>query len=189
MKKKKMLKKIANRHLLLDTNAIVSLIKHARFYVDFFNQLEKYQIKSVIDYSVKFEFLRGSNTKLDYEIKREYLDILLGENRIELISTNEIFENAREIANIYTRKDAKLTKQISFADCLIAAQMKKFNEKSPDRLFLATINNNDFPLFIFDRIHIFTIDTEKEIINMGIYRFNVSKYEKLQKDFYGRFQN
>lgn len=174
---------IENKHLLLDTNSLVSLIKHARFYADFFNQLEKYQIKSVIDYSVKFEFLRGSNTKRDYEIKQEYLDILLGENRIELISTNEIFENAREIANIYTRKDSKLTKQISFADCLIAAQMKKFNEQKPERLFLATIDNNDFPLFIFDRIFIFTIDTEREIINMGIYRFNKEKYERLKKDF------
>lgn len=179
-----MLEKIRNKHLLIDTNAIISLIRFSDFYIDFFNQLEKYNVKSIIDYAIKFEFLRGSQTKRDYETKEKYLDILLGENRSELICTNEIFENAREIANIYARKDSKLNKQISPTDCLVAAQMKKFNETIADRLFLATVDNHDFPLFVFDRISIFTIDTEKDIINMGIYGFNKRKYENLQKEFY-----
>jgi|GEM_PF-735231 len=177
---------LENKYLLLDTNMLISIAKNGDSFVDFFNDLEKYNVKSIIDYAVKFEFLRGAKTESDSKHKEEYLDILLGENRAELVSTNEIFENAREISNIYARKDQKLTKQISFADCLIAAQMKKYNENgSGDRLFLATIDNNDFPLFVFDRIKIYTVDFGTEIINVGIYRFNKEKYEVLKNGFYG----
>ena len=178
------LAELRNKHLLFDTNVLISVVKNTTCYNEFFNIIEELKIKSAIDCTIKFEFLRGASTKGDLEKKYSYLDILLGEeDRLELFVDKETFENAIEISNLYARKKPSLTKQISFGDCLIAAQMKKYNNGGSNNLFLATIDNNDFPLFLFDRISIHTIDTEEKIINVGIYSFNNDKYNELKRNF------
>lgn len=111
------------------------------------------------------------------------MDLLLGgkENQMVLPSSTskEILDNAQALAILYSHKNPNLSKQISFIDCLVAAQLMKYKNK----LCLATIDNDDYPLFIFDRNKLITIDTEKEIINIGIYTFNEEKYKKCLDDF------
>jgi hypothetical protein len=91
----------------------------------------------------------------------------------------QILRNAEELAILYSHKDSNLSNKISFIDCLIAGQLMKY----PNRLFLATLNHSDFPLFIFDRIHIETIDAGEEILTVGIYAFNQRKYEVSKHNF------
>ena len=94
-------------------------------------------------------------------------------------TSKEILDNAQELAVLYSNKDIKYARQISFVDCLVAAQLMKYK----GNLFLATLDNSDYPLFIFDRLKILTIDIGKEILNIGIYAFNQSKYEMCEAGF------
>ncbi|MDD3190818.1 MAG: PIN domain-containing protein [Candidatus Pacebacteria bacterium] len=145
--------RIKNKHLILDTNVLINASKYQEKYFDFFDLLNKLDVKLVIDDSVKFEFLRGASTKENLLKNEDFLSKL---NKAELIVTKEIFEMAREISNIYVRNIRNSTQKISFVDCLIAGQMEKFNEQK-EQLFFATENNTDFPLLLFDRIYILLI--------------------------------
>lgn len=47
---------------------------------------------------------------------------------------------------------------------------------------LATLNNNDYPLILHNRMYIKTIDTGKEILVIGFYNFRYSEFERLVND-------
>jgi len=176
-----MLKLLKNKHLLLDTNVLIYSLKFIAegCFNEFFNNLSKFNVKSVIDEYVRFEFLRSSRTKANLETKKNFLNSLLGGKTWQLPVTKEILDNANELALIYSNKNPDLSKRTSITDCMIAAQLMKYKNE----IFLATTDNNDYPLFIFDRIEIITIDTMKDIINIGIYQFNQYNYNKCKADF------
>lgn len=176
------MEQIRNKHLILDTNLLVNIVKNTDIFLSFTEKIEQLNVKSVIDQTIKFEFLRGCSTKSDIQKKEKWLDYLLGSNRMELPVDKNIFERARLISNIYCRKNPKYAKQISFGDCLIAAQMMKYN-RSRDSLYIATIDNNDFPTFIFNRISIETIYDDKSIFNIGIYGIDKESLELKKSDF------
>lgn len=162
---------IKDKHLLLDTNLLIYSARNKEILLPFFDKVNSLHVTSVIDQTIKFEFLRGCKTKEDLQIKQEYLDLLLGSNRMELPVDKNIFEKARLISNIYCRKNAQYAKQISFGDCLIAAQMIKYN-LNRSGLFIATTDNNDFPTFIFNRVDVVTLYDDNTIFNIGIYGIN-----------------
>ena len=176
-----MLNTLRNKHLLLDTNVIIYSLKFISegYFNDFFKKLNELNVKSVIDEYVLFEFLRSSRTKANLEGKKHYLDSLLGGKTWQLPITKEILDNAKELALIYSNKDPNLSGRTSIADCMIAAQLMKYKNE----IFLATTDNNDYPNIIFDRVGIVTIDSLKEILNIGIYQFNKNKYDKCKSDF------
>ena len=169
-------KRIERKHLILDTNILIDSYKYDKEFVDFYNLLKSLNVELVIDSSIKFEFLRSATTKEELNKKIDFLSKII---EAELPIAKENFEAAREISNIYVRNIKNSKQKISFADCLIAGQLKKFNE-SGERLFFATANNTDFPLLIFDRIHIYTIDLGNRILNIGIHVFNNDKFLRQQ---------
>lgn len=169
----------------MDTNLLIAISKYSAFgfFDNFLKELEDLKIKAVIEEATLFEFKRGSRKQAHLDDKNKFLDLLLGakENQMVLQSSTskEILDNALKLAILYSNKNPNLAKQISFVDCLVGAQLVKYKSN----LSLATVDNNDYPLFIFNREKLVTIDTKKEIINVGIYTFNEVKYEKCQEDF------
>lgn len=177
------LQTLKNKYLLLDTNVLINSLKNPEKFSGFFTNIQKeLEMQPVIDHSIKFEFLRGAVFQEQKETLSDFLSLLFGKNYLELRVDSEIFNTATELANIFSRKNSNSKSQISFGDCLISAQMCRYN-KDKDQLFLATIDNKDFPLCVFDRIDIHTIDLCNDIINIGIYSFNTSSYKKLDADF------
>lgn len=61
---------------------------------------------------------------------------------------------------------------MSYTDFLLCTCLYKFS-----RSFLLTENHSDCPLDILDRLHVITIDTEKDIRNYGIYKLSIDKYK------------
>jgi predicted nucleic acid-binding protein len=173
------MERLKHKHILLDTNILINAAKCKDGFAPFFKILSHNDVQSVIDYGIKFEFLRTSNTEERREIKNRYLDLILGKNRMELFVNSEIIDSAIEIANIYSRKTKNANKQFSFTDCTIVAQMKKYQSS----LYLATLDNNDFPIYLMDRIYTHTIDNKQEILNVGIYSFSESKYQQCIEEF------
>jgi rRNA-processing protein FCF1 len=179
------MERFKKKWILIDTNLLISISRYSElgFFDEFLRQLEELKIIPVIEQATLFEFRRGSRHKGDLEAKKNFLEILLGEekNRYVLPSSTskEILTNAEELAILYSNKNPNLSKQVSFVDCLVGAQLMKYKEN----LCLATLDNGDYPLFIFDRVKLITIDAQKEIINIGIYIFNEEKYTKCKDDF------
>jgi predicted nucleic acid-binding protein len=176
------MEEIRGKHLLLDTNLLIYNVKNEEIFTLFFERIFDLNVKSVIDQTIKFEFLRGCTTQEDLQAKQEYLDLLLGSNRMELPVDKSVFEKARLISNIYSRKNIKYAKQISFGDCLIAAQMIKYNSKR-NELFIATTDNSNFPTFIFNRVDVITLHDDNNIFNIGIYSINQKIFNLKAKDF------
>ncbi|MBU2025844.1 hypothetical protein KJ912_03855 [Patescibacteria group bacterium] len=171
-----MLKKIKNKYILIDTNILIYSSRSPNEFKPFFNKIRKYKISPAIDYSIKLEFLRSSNTLKAFNYKKDYLDLFFGDKKNHMIIPTEkkIFENAMQLSILYNFLNVPKRTKISPIDCLIAGQLMKYKEK----LALATINNSDFPLEIFNRLEIFNIELSHDILNIGIYQFSGIKYQK-----------
>lgn len=170
--------------ILLDTNLLIEILKDDQQYhfKDFLSELRTLEIVPVIDRSVLFEFRRGSRTRSHLNKKNCFLEVLLGakEKRYYLRSSasEKIVRFAEELAILYSHNDSK-NSRISFTDCLVAAQLMMYK----DNMCLATLDNNDFPLVVFDRTKVITIDTGQKILTIGIYSFNTSKYKACKRAF------
>jgi len=120
---------------------------------------------------IEFEFLRSACDQKNRE-KRE--ELLKGFKFEEMpFVAKDAKDDIIKIANAYASR-----KQIgaSVVDCCIASLLKKYNQQ----LILATLNHKDFPTFLFDRIFIYPIDTEKDIFTLAFYRFNTEKAKKIK---------
>ncbi len=131
----------------------------------------------VINNLIKFEFLRGCKIEKHIKGKKDFLDGLSVEKYLSLPVTPEIIEDATRIANIYSNKRID-NKQIGIVDCCLSSYLKKHSQL----LTLLTLDNNDFPLVIHDRVGVEIIDTGKELLVLGFYEFNKKKYEKALSD-------
>lgn len=174
-----MKEELRNKTVLLDTNIIIEFARNPLCFKGFFDELVDKEVIPAVDDSVKCEFLRKSNTLAKLNEKKEFLNSLLGtdERRTELPVSNEIFLEATGLSNLFNFLNDK--NNSAMADCLLAAQLKKYK----GNLYLATMNNRDFPLKIFDRVDIYNIEIKDEIRNVGIYKFSEAKYG----DISGRF--
>ncbi len=165
---------IDRKHVLLDT----CFIAKAHQYVDtqhfdgLFSLLQDFNCVPIINEFIKFEFLRGCQTKSQIETKTNFLDALSG---FTMPIDSNILEGAIEISNIYSNKQLK---QVSRVDCYISAYLKKYHGS----LFMITLNNSDYPLLLHDRLYIHTIDTDKEILTIGFYTFNAEKFSNCLSD-------
>jgi len=163
----------------LDTNIIIEFARNPLCFKGFFNDLVISRVIPAVDESIKCEFLRKSNSSKKLKEKEEFLNNLLGtyEIRTELKVTNEIFIEATKLSNLFNFLNDK--NNSAMTDCLLAAQLKKFK----GNLYLATMNNKDFPLKIFDRVEIYNIEIKDEIRNIGIYKFSEDKFQNVERRF------
>ncbi|MFA6458546.1 MAG: type II toxin-antitoxin system VapC family toxin [Patescibacteria group bacterium] len=164
------------KDILVDTNIVIRGASSQKFFEKFLNYCNLKGLTIAICDAVKFEFLRGANRKSTKEEIEKALNIFRTEDFSMPIS-KDIYLDAITLSQLYTHKGIPL-KQISFLDCVIGATLKKYENK----LLLATMDLNDFPLSIFDRVDIFTFD-DGEVSVVGIYKFNCEKFEKVLANF------
>ncbi|MCX6717248.1 MAG: PIN domain-containing protein [Candidatus Taylorbacteria bacterium] len=164
--------KLDKKHILLDTCFIAKVYTYSdtEYFDKLFSIFNENNCTTIVNEFIKFEFLRGCKKAEHIKNKEKFLE---GLSYVSLPVTPEILNDAIKISNIYSNKNIS-PKQISIVDCYISAYLKKYR----DNLLLITLDNNDFPLLLHDRIIIETIDTEKEILVLGIYSFNLCKYNK-----------
>jgi predicted nucleic acid-binding protein len=159
------------KHLLLDTCFLTKAHQYSdtNYFDELFSVLSKNKCIPVINDHVRFEFLRGCKTKEHVRSKKEWLDYLV---YVTLPITPDIKEDAINIANVYANKNIK--DSISLADCYISSFLKKHDN---DLVFI-TLNHKDFPLLIHNRLHVHSIDAEKEILTPAFYQFDLEKYKQ-----------
>lgn len=169
-----------HKHALLDTNIISALLrsdKKSKRYKPVFEFLQKnetfpYIIKDITD----FEFVGYNANQNLYNKAQEWLNTFDG-----LTAYPDDFRTAKLLSAAYKCKNPNISpKQISFVDCLYAAQLVRVKS----RAFIVTTDINDYPSFLFDMPHHISIETERgETSFVGFKTFNADKYQQLLKDF------
>lgn len=174
-----MLSFLKNKWLLVDTNFLINFAENSDSFRGFIDTLQSLNVYLVIDRSIEFEFLRSANRRLELEKRILLLEKLLGTDRIFLRYQDELFEDAKTLANLYSKINGQYNKQISFQDCLIAAHLRKYK----NNLYLATLDLQDFPLEVFDRVQVICIDVGKSVLTIGFYAYNETKYDELVRKY------
>ena len=170
-----------DKFALLDTNTLKALLdgtKEAkRFYevLDFLkvNKIHPYIIHRITD----FEFVGFSTNKKSYD----QLNAWISNNFDGLPPMPEDFEMAKKLSAMYKCKNPSISpKQISFVDCLYAAQLARF----PNRAFIVTTDLNDYPTFLFDMPKHFAIEDKGGATSfVGLKVFNTKKFQALEENF------
>jgi predicted nucleic acid-binding protein len=172
------------KHLLLDTNVLINFTKHPLLMEGMLAALRAKGAILVLDEVVRFEFLREANSPKEIQTLKYFLQKLFelkpeDVDRTMFPIVPDIFTYATEIGNLYSWKKYA---RISLADCFLAAQMRKYNEKK-EQMYLMTSDHTDFPPLFFERIGIETLDAKDSIINVGFYRFDPAAFSACQASY------
>ena len=162
---------IINKHVLFDTNVLIRACYNFNGFEGFFKFLKKYDCSPAYFPLIKFEFIGPMQSK-EHKGKREKFLINIPFEVLPTPTTDNM-NDAIGIANAYGLRQVGA----SLVDCCITAYLKQYSSN----LFLATLNHKHFPTFLLDSIFIYPIDTGKEILPMGFYKFNNAKAKKILK--------
>ena len=169
--RRELAKKLAGKHILFDTGVIIHSFQSYESFVDFFILLIKLNCHFAYFPLIEFEFIRGAYEEIHRRKRQEFLRNL---SFLKLpFQGEDLINDAIRIANIYA---ARRNHKTSLVDCLIAAYLRKYSR----HLILVTTNHQDFPTYLFDRLFIYPIDTEKDIITLAFYKFDQAKAQKLK---------
>ena len=158
---------LKNKFLLLDTGVIIRGFEHFEEFEIFFNFLKQADCGLVYFPFIEFEFVRGAYDPHLRERKQEFLHAL-AMTKMPFRSETTLMPDTIKIANAYT---ARKLNSPALTDCCIAAYLKNFSKN----LLFVTVNHKYFPTFLFDRIFIYPIDTQKDIFPLGFYQYSEIK--------------
>lgn len=169
------------KSVLLDTNILKEMLQKTKRSASFrpvFDFLKKMEMVPFIIEATKFEFLGYSTNKKEFESLKAYI-----ENPIfwtHHIQTEDI-ELATKLSAMYKCKNSNISpKQISFVDCLHAAQILKYKGNA----IVITTDINDYPSFLFDVSKYFPIEESGgNTTFVALKTFSKDKWDLLQKDF------
>lgn len=168
---KEFAEKIRNKYLLFDTGVIIRAFEHFEIFEGLFSFLKQNNCAPVFFSLIEFEFIRGANTQSNKKKRDEFLEFIAMEQMSFKVDNTK--DDIIAIANAYS---ARKHFSASVVDCCIASFLKKYSKN----LFLVTLNHKDFPTFLFDRIFIYPVDTDKEVFPIGFYQFNEEKAKKIK---------
>lgn len=163
-------------YVLLDTNVLIDTSKYPEEFSTLYKEFEKLHISTVLESTIRFEFLRGISKPSEGD---KFLEELFGTDCLLLKPDQNIFDSALQIGGVFKRND---NKQVKIADLLIAAQICKYAKDSTahTELILATQNHKDFPPVLFERIDDYLVTlSDGSIKTIGFYRFKKARLIKL----------
>jgi predicted nucleic acid-binding protein len=178
MDKESFAKELNLKHTIFDTNLFISSFRSNSSFLSLLQFISENNCTIVGHKLIKTEFMRDAALSENKDKRQEFYEQIT--SNLELHDHPSLYEDAINISRIYVHNGIQ-TKQISLCDSVIAALLKRHS----DRLFLITMDHNDFPILLFDRKLIFTIDDGKRIYTPAFYQFNGDKYQKL----YAKLQN
>ncbi len=162
-----LVKDLENGYLFFDTNILVAVVEYPDMFGDFLGDLSQQGCSFLTVPQVQFEFTRGSGTVERYNERIKFLDDFK-------FSKYPVDKHADEFPELVLMLH-KVSRGISYTDYLLCLCMCKFTTSyliSEDR---------DIPTALFDRKHIITLDTEKDIRSFGVYQLSESKMKAISK--------
>jgi predicted nucleic acid-binding protein len=170
----------SNKCALLDTNILKELLTAEKQSSRFSEVFEFLRATNSFPYIIRritdFEFVGYSTNKKAYDLASSWIGEFDG-----LPPMPQDFETATLLSSMYKCKNPSINpKQISFVDCMYAAQLVRVKE----RAFIVTTDLNDYPSFLFDMPKHFAIEEPGgQIKFVGLKVFNQNKYDELERSF------
>lgn len=162
------------KHILFDSCVVGELFKSSGALKELIELLENNECVLCINDFIKLEFMRIAKNEVEYD----KLERFLAKYFFKLPTTPDIYEIAFRLASIYNLCHTEKN-QISITDCFNGVFLSKYFKN----LLLITFDLYDYPIEIFNRIHVGASDIGKKVITWGIYDFDVKKYEGRIKIF------
>lgn len=165
---------------LLDTNILRAFLDHTKEssrFSEVIGFLREHNIHPYIIHRITdFEFVGYSTNKKAYTELNTWISQFDG-----LPPNPEDYENAKLLSAMYKCKNPSINpRQISFVDCLYAAQLIRF----PERAFIVTTDLNDYPSFLFDMPKHFAIEDKTGTTSfVGFKVLNRKKFDELTEVF------
>ena len=164
---------------LLDTNILKEMTqktKRSESFRPLFQFLKDKDISLFIIEPTRFELVGYNTNRSDFD----KLNTWIGKFP-SLPLTKEDISSATMLSSLYKSKNSSINpKQISFIDCLYAAQVIKYKGMA----FIVTNDVNDYPNFLFDMPHYIPIEEMDGATSfVGFKTYNENKWVKLQENF------
>jgi hypothetical protein len=145
-----------NRRALLDTNIVGEFIdqskRSALKFKPVFEFLKRKRVNPFVLNATIFEFVGYSTHKQVYDERQKLIKRL----PVSKVTAADM-EMAQYLSSVYKFISAEISpKQISYVDCLHAAQLVRLKEEA----FIVTTDVNDYPSFLFDISHVIPISTD-----------------------------
>jgi len=170
---------LQDKYILFDTN-ILSKSTHKGWPLlkSLFDELQDCNCVLYTIDAVYFEFLSFAKNPKEYLRLKYWIENFPGLIRNPTVQDD--IKQAIYLSAFYSNKiHSQDRRQISYTDCLLAAQLVKFK----DKVVLLTTDFRDFPNIIFDRIKVQAIDLGDEVMTIAFIQFNLDKYNKTESDF------
>lgn len=138
------------------------------------------EFTAVITPVIRFEFLRSSNSKEEFEKFKNYL--LSNYIEIDLKSEEDrfdIYNLSSELACIYRYVIKQHYKNIGIADFVHAGLLRRY----PSNLYLLTFDIHDFPEPIFETVHHESIKVNNSLEIWMLCKFNKAGFASLYQTF------
>lgn len=151
---------LRNKHLLLDANIFRDYTKSPSVYTEFFNLLKESDITLATVNEVKYEILKGSNSKNKYDEKNKLIDDIID---VLIPSTKETQSLIYSLIQEYGIEGSA----VGITDLTLGAMLKQFRRN----ICLMTRDTTDFTQSIFDLKFIINASHNRGIFTYGIYQY------------------
>lgn len=171
-----------HKSCILDTNILNAFVgkgKGSEKFRPVLEFLKNNNVSLFILEGTKFEFVGYSSNKKDYEKLNSWITSF--PNFVVAPTLKDDFSLASKLSAMYRCKNPNINpKQVSFVDCLHAAQLCRYR----DRAFIVTTDLNDYPSFLFKMPHSIPIEEEGgSTFFVGFKTLDEDKWKILQADF------
>ena len=156
------LQTLSHTNLFLDTNVFIGALTQPDL-GNFLFKIKSHDCELLTIPAVLTEFLRGSTNLKTYSTRTEFVENLAG-----IFPTDKLLEQMQDFTIVMNSTSS----EADYTDFLLSACSYKFKCQN------LTENHKHFPLSIFERKQIITIDTGKDIRNYGFYQISERKFNK-----------
>lgn len=160
----KLLSDLSGKFIFVDTNIFISVLNFPEEMGQLFKELKSADCSLITIPQVLFEFTRGSDNLDLFNKRQKFIQDLASIYPIE-----RHFEEERAAVIVLQR----ILGSSSYTDFLLSLALCKFSDS-----YVISENHKDFPLQIFNREFVITVDTDKEIRNYGLYKLSQEKFER-----------
>lgn len=168
-----------NKYVILDTNILSQMMKEHRAlkFRPIFDFLQEHNAAPFLTDAIFFEVVGFINNK---EERKFVISALKKFAFPKLPITTEDVETAILLSSCYKQADPNISsKQISFCDCLNAAQLVHYGDKA----FIVTADIHDYPISIFDIKKVQIIEDGRQAVVVGFITYNAKKWGDAKKAF------
>ncbi len=176
VQRKKNVRLIEEKVIILDTCVLIDIMASPLIREVFLYFINEIKSEVTIAGPVYVEFINGIDKIENFFLNKEMINTFkIAEPFID--DKTIFFARTLATLNVFEQNRSKSSRKIqpSFSDHTLGALT------AHEDLVIATTDHKDFPLYLYDRLYLKTLDEDSNIISIGFYKLNSEKYAALKR--------